>query len=78
VKLSHQTSALLAEVAFLLILIAGIWLAAAETLAPPKHLNRTTVAGILLAIAGLLLIVATHWGQFGKPDRSGEESRLEA
>ena len=62
----------LAEVAFLLILIAGVWLAAAGTLAPPKHLNRTTVAGVLLAIAGLLLIVATHWGHFGKADLSVE------
>ncbi len=71
-KLSHHMSGRLAEVAFLLILIAGIWLAAAENLAPPKHLNRTTVAGVLLAVAGLLLIVATHWGQFGKGDRPGD------
>jgi hypothetical protein len=26
---------------------------------------RTIVAGVLLAVAGLLLIVATHWGKFG-------------
>ena len=26
---------------------------------------RTIVAGICLAIAGLLLIIAAHWGQFG-------------
>jgi hypothetical protein len=71
-KLPRKMSGRLAEVAFLLILIAGVWLAAAETLAPPKHLNRTTVAGVLLAIAGLLLIVATHWGQFGKADRPGD------
>lgn len=71
-KLSHRVSGRLAEVAFLMILIAGVWLAAAETLAPPKHLNRTTVAGVLLAIAGLLLIVATHCGQFGKADRPGD------
>ena len=72
VKLSRQTGVVLAEVAFLLIMIAGVWLAASETLAPPKHLNRTTVAGVLLAVAGALLIVATRWGEFGNPDRSGE------
>jgi hypothetical protein len=26
---------------------------------------RTIVAGIALALAGVLLIIATHWGQFG-------------
>jgi hypothetical protein len=26
---------------------------------------RTIVAGVALAIGGLLLIVATHWGHFG-------------
>jgi len=52
-----------------LIMIAGVWLAASETLAEPKHLNRTTVAGVLLAVAGALLIVATRWGRFGNPDR---------
>jgi len=50
-------------------MIAGVWLAAAGALSPPKHLNRTTVAGVLLAVAGALLIVATHLGQFGDPDR---------
>lgn len=64
--ISHPTSVRLAEVGFLLILIAGVWLAAAETLDPEKWRKfRTIVAGVLLAIAGLLLIVATHWGQFG-------------
>ena len=64
--LSYQTSIRLAEVGFLLILIAGVWLAAAETLNREKWSKfRTTVAGVLLAIGGLLLIIATHWGQFG-------------
>jgi hypothetical protein len=63
--LSDRTSVRLAEVGFLLILIAGVWLAAAGTLGPEKWGRlRTTVAGILLAIAGLLLIVAMHWGRF--------------
>jgi hypothetical protein len=26
---------------------------------------RTIVAGIALALAGILLIIATHWGHFG-------------
>jgi hypothetical protein len=26
---------------------------------------RTIVAGVALAIGGLLLIIATHWGHFG-------------
>lgn len=63
---SHQTGVRVAEVGFLLTLIAGVWLVAAETLNPEKWRRaRTTVAGILLAIAGLLLIIATHWGHFG-------------
>jgi hypothetical protein len=62
VKLSRPTSILLAEVAFLLVMIAGIWLVFAETL----HSGwRVIVVGILLAAAGLLLIVATHLGSFG-------------
>jgi hypothetical protein len=27
--------------------------------------QRRIVAGVVLAISGLLLIVATHWGHFG-------------
>ena len=63
---SHQTGIRLAEVGFLLILIAGVWLTAAQTLNPEKWGKiRTIVAGVLLAISGLLLIIATHWGRFG-------------
>ena len=64
--LARSTGVRLAEVGFLLILIAGVWLAAAETLNREKWSKfRTTIAGVLLAIGGLLLIIATHWGQFG-------------
>jgi hypothetical protein len=64
--LSRQTSLRLAEVGFLLILIGGVWLAAAEVLQPERWGRlRTIVAGVCLGAAGLLLIVATHWGQFG-------------
>ena len=51
--LSHHTGIRLAEVGFLLILIAGVWLAAAEILNPDKWgRTRTIVAGGLLAIWG--------------------------
>jgi hypothetical protein len=68
---SHDTSVKVAEVAFLLFLIAGIWIAAAWLLGdrgarigtwdPMKF--RMIVAGVLVAAGGLLLIIATHWGK---------------
>ncbi len=62
---SHQAGVRLAEVAFLLVLIAGVWLVAAQIPQLKLHTARTMVSGVLLAIAGLLLIIATHWGHFG-------------
>jgi hypothetical protein len=64
VGLTHHTGLRLAEVAFLLILVAGIWLAAAEMPQFKLATGRRIVAGLALAIAGLLLIIATHWGHF--------------
>ena len=55
----------LAEIGFLLILFAGIWLAAAQFPKLKFGTSRTIVAGVALALAGLLLIIATHWGHFG-------------
>jgi hypothetical protein len=55
----------LAEVAFLLVMFAGVWLAAAQIPFFGFARGRTVVAGVALAIAGALLIVATHWGHFG-------------
>ncbi len=65
VGLSDQTGVRLAEVGFLLIVFAGIWLAAAHIAWFKSSNTRSIVAGVALAIGGLLLIVATHWGHFG-------------
>jgi hypothetical protein len=63
--LTHQTGVRLAEVGFLLIMIAGVWLVAAQIPALKYAKARTIVAGALLALGGLLLIIATHGGGFG-------------
>jgi len=65
--LSHHTATRLAEVGFLLILIAGVWIAASEFLGDVARWNkfRMIVAGSALAVAGVLLIIAVHWGHFG-------------
>jgi hypothetical protein len=66
---SHDTSVTVAEVAFLLLLIAGIWISVAWLLEnqPDSRFSgrrfRMIVAGVLIAVAGLLLIIATYWGQ---------------
>ena len=64
-RMSHQTGRRLAEIGFLLILFAGIWLAAAQIPLFKMRTARTIVAGIALAIGGLLLLIATHSGHFG-------------
>ena len=62
---SHHSGVRLAEVAFLLVIIAGVWLAVAHLPQLKLAAVRTSVAGLLLAVAGLLLVIATHWGHFG-------------
>jgi hypothetical protein len=62
---AHHTGIRLAEVGFLLILIGGVWLAAAQLPALKFAAGRTIVAGVALGVGGLLLIIATHWGHFG-------------
>jgi len=62
---AHQTGVRLAEVGFLLLLFAGVWLVAAHIPKLKLGSARTIVAGVALAVGGLLLIIATHWGHFG-------------
>jgi hypothetical protein len=63
--LSHSASVTLAEVGFLLILFAGVWLVASEIPKLGISKARRIVAGTALALAGVILIVAIHFGQFG-------------
>ncbi len=64
--MARRTGLRLAEVGFLLIVFAGVWLAAAQLPMFKSHTGaRTIVAGVALALGGVLLIVATHWGHFG-------------
>lgn len=63
--MSHHTGTRLAEIGFLLIVISGVWLAAAELPQVRWATTRRVVAGVALAVAGVLLIIATHWGHFG-------------
>jgi hypothetical protein len=65
VALAEHTGRHLAEIGFLLILFAGVWLAVAQVPRFKFATARTIVAGIALALAGILLIIATHWGHFG-------------
>jgi hypothetical protein len=62
---AHHTGIRLAEVGFLLVLFAGVWLAAAQIPQFKFGAARTIVAGVALTISGLLLIIATRWGHFG-------------
>jgi hypothetical protein len=62
--LSRDTTKTVAEVGFLLILFAGVWLVASEFPVLKMPRARRIVAGSALAAAGILLIIATHWGQF--------------
>jgi hypothetical protein len=64
--ISQHAGVDLAEVGFLLVVIAGVWIVAAEILDPARWGKlRRIVAGTALAIGGVLLIIATRWGHFG-------------
>jgi hypothetical protein len=62
---AQHTGTRVAEVGFLLLVFAGIWLAAAQIPWFKFKTARTIVAGVALAASGVLLIIATHWGHFG-------------
>ena len=62
---THQTGVRLAKVGFLLMLIAGVWLAAAQVPVFNFATGRTIVSGIALAIGAVLLIIAARSGHFG-------------
>ena len=64
VALARHTGVRLAEVGFLLIVFAGVWLAAAQIPQFKMATGRTIIAGIAMALAGILLLIATHWGHF--------------
>ena len=64
--MSTRTGVLLAEVGFLLLLFAGVWFVAAQIPLFRFAASRTIVAGVALAAGGLLLIIATRWGNFGR------------
>jgi len=63
--LTHQTGRRLAEIGFLLVLFAGIWLAAAQIPQLKLGTARAIIEGIALATGGVLLIIATRWRHFG-------------
>ncbi|HEY8646384.1 MAG TPA: hypothetical protein VIL77_10945 [Gaiellaceae bacterium] len=62
---AHHAGIRIAEVGFLLLVFAGVWLTAAQIPRFKFATARTIVAGVALTIGGVLLIVATHWGHFG-------------
>jgi len=62
---SPHTGLRLAEVGFLLLVIGGILLAAAQVPRFKFGTGRTGIAGLAIALGGLLLIIASHWGHYG-------------
>jgi hypothetical protein len=62
--LTRHNGLRIAEVGFLLMLFAGVWLVASDIPRLGLSRSRGVVAGSALAIGALLLIIATHWGHF--------------
>jgi hypothetical protein len=62
--LTHETGTRIAEIGFLLIIFAGIFLAVSEIPKLGLSKARGIVVGLAIAVAGLLLIIAVHWGHF--------------
>jgi hypothetical protein len=63
--ISPHTGARLAEVGFLLVALAGVALWGAQSSGRGQRRSSSAFAGLALAAAGVLLIVAVHWGHFG-------------
>jgi len=63
--LNRATSTDIAEVGFLLILLAGVWMIASESPKLKGSAARGVVTGLALFLAGLLLLIAAHWGKLG-------------
>jgi hypothetical protein len=63
--LAQHTGIRIAEVGYLLLVFAGVWLAAAQIPWFKFAAARTIVAGLALAASGVLLVIATHWGHYG-------------
>ncbi|WP_037577716.1 hypothetical protein [Phaeacidiphilus oryzae] len=63
--MAHHTGLRLAEIAGLLLVFGGIWLAAAQFPRMRMQTGRTVIAGLAFASAGVLLIIAVHWAHFG-------------
>jgi hypothetical protein len=63
--INKSTSLRLAEVGFLLLALAGVWFVASETPKLKQSSARMVLGGLALFLAGVLLVVATHWGKFG-------------
>ena len=61
-SISQHASVKLSEVGFLLFVIAGVWLVAAEVLPPKWARFRIGVSGGLIAAGGVVLIIAAHYG----------------
>ncbi len=63
--MSRHDGTVLADLGFLLITFTGVWLVAAQMPIMKFPKWRAGVAGVALAAAGVLLIVATSAGHFG-------------
>jgi hypothetical protein len=61
--LTHHGGIRLAEVGFALVAVAGALLALGGM--TPARRSANALAGLALAVGGVLVIVAAHWGHFG-------------
>ena len=64
VAITQHNGVRLAEVGFALTAVAG-GLLVLGALTPFGRRSGSTLGGFALAVAGVLLVVAAHWGHFG-------------